>query len=71
MNPTKNRHLNDYKFSLQTQELSCLWSRFKFFKFCTIKYIWNSLIGYFFLKESHSEIVHNYVISTQSRTTVV
>jgi hypothetical protein len=57
-------HLNDYKFSIQTQELNCL---FNFFKFCAIKYIWKSLIhGYFFLKEFHSEILHNYVISTQT-----
>jgi hypothetical protein len=57
--------LSDYKFSLQTQELSRLWNRLNF-KFCTIKYIWKSLIhGYFFLKEFHSEILHNYVISTQ------
>ena len=57
-------HLNDYKFSIQTQELNCL---FNFFKFCAIKYIWKSLIhGYFFLEEFHSEIVHNSVISRQT-----
>ena len=57
-------HLNDYKFSIQTQELNCL---FNFFTFCAIKYIWKSLIhGYFFLEEFHSEIVHNYVISKQT-----
>ena len=56
-------HLNDYKFSIQTQELNCL---FNFFTFCAIKYIWKSLIhGYFFLKEFLS-ILHNYVISTQT-----